>query len=110
MMRLIMNIGYVSMEGAHSTMNDFPMAWEFETIHDCFEWLRTQMFTILTWAKNWYIPKSMMCLFLRIENDVEYWEYKIMCKNIREYKAFMSFTDEEIEAKKRENNINSILE
>ncbi len=109
MIRIIMNIGYVVDGASSGILSDFPMSWEFENISVAFDWLRTQMFTILTWAKNCHVPKSSICLYLRLENEVEYWEYKIRCKNIREYKEFMSYTDEEVEAKIRENTINSVL-
>jgi hypothetical protein len=44
-----------------------------------------------------------------MEDEENFWEYKIMCANIREYKAIMSYTREDIEVKMRESTIDSIL-
>ncbi len=109
MIRIILNIGYKYDENS-SILNDFPMSWEFTDISECFAWLRSQMFIILTWAHSSHIQKDRLCLFMRLENDDEYWEYKVWCKNIREYKLIMDLSDEEIEAMKRGLKIDEVLD
>ena len=109
MITLTLNIGYESAEGALSTLNTFPFVCECENTTEMFEWLRGEMFNIFTWSVNHHIPKSRLRLFMRIDTTDLYYEYKINCSNVREYRPFMSMSSEEIEALVRESKIDEVI-
>ena len=114
MINLTMNIGHKSVGGeSYTTLNVFPMCYEFETIGELFDWLRNSMVDIMTWATEYYIPRKLLRIFMRVDINNFYYEYVINCSNIREYNALMHLSDDEIKLacneRIRDYNIGTIL-
>ena len=115
MIKVSMNIGA---EGSGS-LNLVPMFWEFDTAKDFTNFIRQSSLEILNWMHNDYISKPKALLGVHIVEDIEnessYWEWDfvIHCKNIREFKPYLSLSREDFEAAfeshKREKKLNDIL-
>lgn len=59
------------------TFNEFKqMVRETETLHILWEW-----------ADQHYVPPSHMCLYIRVDEPTEYWEWQVHLINIKEYRA-----------------------
>lgn len=76
MINLTMNIGHKSVGSeSYTTLNVFPMCYEFETIGELFDQLRNSMVDIMTWSVEYYIPRKLLRIFMRVDIDDLYYEY-----------------------------------
>src|ERR1019366_4983472 len=101
-----MNIGYDTKYGSAGILNTHPIMWEFESMSEFTEVIRTSCLTLAKWAMSNYVPKGSIVLYVGIsrssvEDGENYYytnEYAIRCENIREYKPYIMMDDSEIEA------------
>ena len=113
MVTVAINIGYET-DGNNGVLSRFPMLWEFESVRSFTSFIRENSLDLVLWAIKSYVSKSSLVLYVNITREYsadDCWEneFTIHCKNIREYMPYLHLYTEEIEAMKRDQKINSII-
>lgn len=106
------NIGYVN-----GVLNLTPFIITFKTIREFTDMVRNSKFQLSDWSRKNGIPNHSLCIYLKIyrtskDEDGEWeWEneFKIMCRNIREFKPLVKMSDAEIDALQRDSKLEDIL-
>lgn len=92
--------------GSERPINIYPFVFDVDNFKEFSEIIRRDMFTLILWSNQYYIPKSRMNIFLLIkdfENDYEK-EITISIKNIREALPYMKLSTDEIKEIEISNN------
>lgn len=95
-------------------LNWYPMMWEFVNVREFTEFIREQIFNILNWAHENWIPKSTLNLAVLIQEDHNSddqwsWEFIIPVSNIREARPLIKLGREEFELELRNQKIEQII-
>lgn len=84
--KVIYNVGFKGPSNS-GVLSWYPQSFDC-TFSEFAEMLREQetIEEFFRFAKDCYVPPSMMLLLIRIEDETNYWEYTIKMINIREYR------------------------
>lgn len=88
-MIISVNIGYA---GPHSSgiLTAFPQVFDqFDSFTEFVQLARDpeSIDAFWSWSENNNVPPSSMCLFMRIDEGNDYWEWQVPLINVREYRT-----------------------
>ncbi len=88
MKKVAFNIGYKGISSG--ILSYYPFVWDNCDFRIFSKKIRQKgnIKQLFKWAKNAHVPPSTIVLFLRIENETEYWEFSIKMINVREYRKY----------------------
>ena len=118
MIKVSLNIGY-----KNQSLHGFPFYYEFENSREFTDFIRREAYHIFLWKHDNHISGSPgLQIYAHIEEDlpevngVPYymdWNFKITCRNIREFKPYFEMPYDEFESfkasKQREEKIDDLL-
>ena len=87
-MIISVNIGYSGPLGS-GILTTFPQTFDqFKTFNEFKQMVKgsEDIETFWEWAKVDHIPPSHLCLFIRVDDGDEYWEFKVHLINVKEYR------------------------
>ena len=89
MKQIVFNIGYMG-HSSSGILSYYPSVWnncDFKTFAKKVRQVGN-IKQLFKWAKSHHVPPSMIVLFIRIEDETNYWEYSIKMINVREYRKY----------------------
>jgi hypothetical protein len=84
MVSISLNIGS---EGR--SLNTYPIFFQCETFREFSNLIRRDSFHLADWAHVNHVPKSMLYLYIHVDEGDWEWDFSIKCSRIREYKQYM---------------------
>jgi len=87
-MIISVNIGYAGPLSS-GILSAFPQVFDqFDSFSEFTQLCRDpeSIDAFWNWAETHYVTPSSLCLYIRIDEPIEYWEYRVRLINVRQYR------------------------